>query len=143
MTTAKAFCYVVRLDAEPPLLLAFESLDEPGFEVPKGSVEPGETLVQGALRELQEEAGITCQDLLDELGVTWYLDEEQHFFLLAAPAGFPDRFAHTVTSTDMDDGFVYQFRWLELGPALREQLVQGCDRFVDALLQRFPGQAAP
>lgn len=137
MTTRKAFCYVVRQEGGRPRLLAFSSLEEPGFEVPKGGIEPGETPAQGALRELREEAGIICQDIVAELGVTWYLDEEQRSFVIAAPEGLPDRFSHTVTGDGVDDGFVYEYRWLKVGPVLRQQLVQGCDRFVGALLRRF------
>jgi ADP-ribose pyrophosphatase YjhB (NUDIX family) len=46
----KVFAYVVRTDRASPGLLAFVSLDEPGFEVPKGSVEAGETLEQAVIR---------------------------------------------------------------------------------------------
>jgi 8-oxo-dGTP pyrophosphatase MutT (NUDIX family) len=131
----KVFAYVVRTDRAPPGLLAFVSLDEPGFEVPKGAVEAGETLGQAALREIFEESGITGARIVRELGVTQWLDEEQHFFLLEAPPRLADGFEHVVTGQGIDAGFQYRYRWLEVERALSDQLVQGCDRFVEALLE--------
>jgi 8-oxo-dGTP diphosphatase len=133
----KVFCYVVKTVRGTRELLVFRSLDEPGFEVPKGSVERGETLEQAALREVFEEAGISSVHLVKELGSTDYYDEEQHFLLLQAFNDLPQAFTHAVTGEGIDAGFHYDFQWFSLNPALHELLVQGCDRFVGALLEEL------
>ena len=134
MAGLKAFCYVVRTDRGAPQLLVLASLDEPGFEVPKGAVEPGETLEQAALREIFEESGITAVHVVKELGVTHYLGEEQHFLLLETTQRLPSAFTHIVTGEGVDKGFRYDYQWLEVSPALSDLLVQGCDRFVSELI---------
>jgi ADP-ribose pyrophosphatase YjhB (NUDIX family) len=137
MVRQKAFAYVVRTDRLHPQLLVFTSLDEPGFEVPKGALEEGETFEQAAHREVFEESGITGLRVRKELGVAYWQDEEQRFFLLEAPSGLADSFEHAVTGQGIDRGFRYQCRWLDIEPALGTLLVQGCDAFVEELLEEF------
>jgi phosphoglycolate phosphatase-like HAD superfamily hydrolase/8-oxo-dGTP pyrophosphatase MutT (NUDIX family) len=137
MSRRKVFCYIVRSDGDRPRLLVFGSLDEPGFEVPKGAVEADETLEQAAVREIFEESGITAVQVIKRLGITNYLQEEQHFFLLKATQELPLSFNHRVTGEGIDQGFQYHFRWLGLSPALHDALVQGCQAFVGELLDEF------
>jgi 8-oxo-dGTP pyrophosphatase MutT (NUDIX family) len=106
----KSFAYLIRVDRPHPRLLVFDSLDEPGLEVPKSAAEEGETFEQAALREVLEEAGITSVRVIQALGMTRFCDEEQRFFLLQAPGGLPDAFEHTVTGDGGDRGFRYAFR---------------------------------
>ena len=135
----KAFAYVTRRAASGRELLVFRSLDEPsGFEVPKGSVDPGETFEEGARRELFEETGLENLAVLAELGTTWYGDEEQRFFHFAAPSGVPARFAHTVTGRGGDAGRVYNLRFLPIDDRLAARLVQGSDAFVAVLRRQLP-----
>ena len=141
----KAFAYVTRITDGAPELLVLESLDEPGFEVPKGEAEDGETLARAVERELSEEAGIAGARVVGELGAADWQDERQHFFLVEAPPGLPRTFGHIVTGDGIDAGFRYRFRWLPIDRGLHDRLVQGCDRFVDELLaaRRERGPVAP
>jgi len=134
MTPKKSFVYLIRTDRPEVRLLVFDSLDEPGFEVPKGTIEEGETFEDAAIREVCEEAGITGIRFAQELGGTWYGGEEQCFFLVEAPEGLPNAFEHTVTGDGVDRGSRYAFRWLPVDPALRGKLVQGCGAFVEVLV---------
>jgi len=142
MMTEKVFIYVVRTSNEGRQLLVFHSHDEPGFEVPKGSVEPGETPTDAVHRELFEESGISAARIVDSLGVTQWRDETQHFFLVEVDVPLPNAFQHTVTGADADCGMRYGFLWLPLSADLDRALVQGCSRFVRELL-RYPGIGTP
>ena len=135
----KVFVYVLRQGGRE--ILTFESHDEPGFEVPKGGIEPGETPEQAAHRELMEEAGVDLGgDIVEgafaRLGAICWQGEEQIFLLAEAPSSIPDAFDHTVTGTGSDAGMHYRFRWLPVDERLRERLVQGCAAFVKQLLDR-------
>jgi len=60
-----------------------------GYVLPKGGLVPGETLETGALREIEEESGLTEIHLLGELAVLERLSEKKdkwsinHYFLYA------------------------------------------------------------
>ena len=132
-TRDKVFAYVTRITDGRPELLVFASHDEPGFEVPKGAVEAGETLGEAVRRELEEEAGLVDARVVRILGAADWQDERQHFLLVEAPPGLPRSFEHTVTGDGIDAGLRYRFLWIRIGGGLGERLVQGCDRFFGAL----------
>ena len=134
MPRQKSFSYIIRLNQAGPELLVFDSLEEPGLEVPKGSAQPGETPVQAAMREVWEESGLRELTLIRELGVTLWQDEEQHFFLFRADEQLPDRFEHVVTGQDGDRGMRYQYQWIAVTPALCQSLVQGSNAFVGEMI---------
>jgi len=143
VSTRKSFVYVVRRDgasAPSPRLLVLESHDEPGLEVPKGSVEAGESFEEAAIREVREEAGIEGIGLVCELGTARYEDEEQRFLLAEAPNGMPESFEHTVTGDGEDSGFRYVFHWEPVDARLRAKLVQGCGALVDCLVEALRGK---
>jgi 8-oxo-dGTP pyrophosphatase MutT (NUDIX family) len=134
MADRKAFVYLVRRDGPSPELLVFESLDEPGLEVPKGALEPGETFEEAGVREVFEEAGIGGIRILRRLGVRRYEEEQQTFLLAEAPERLPVAFEHTVTGDGIDAGLRYVFRWEPIDATLRDRLVQGCDALIEELL---------
>lgn len=123
----KVLAYVVR-DGH---LLVFRHRDHPdaGLQVPAGTLEPGETPDQGAIRETEEETGRTGFTLVRKLGVTEHefretFDgrdrhelHERHVFLLAPPPGLPGRWSHVAEVGSGD--FWFEFFWLPFGPALR------------------------
>jgi hypothetical protein len=68
------------------------------------------------------------------MGVTYWHDEEQHFWLLHTTAPLSKSFSHRVTGEGIDRGFEYHFRWLDVTFNLHDLLVQGGSRFVDELI---------
>ena len=133
----KVFCYVVRQRDRIPELLVFDSLDEPGFEVPKGSLEPGETVTEAARREIREESGLHLEGPVEVLGSTTWHDEQQTFVLLRITTDTRDAFAHTVSGSDEDAGMVYAFQWWPIGGPHSARLVQGCGSFLSKLIDRL------
>jgi 8-oxo-dGTP pyrophosphatase MutT (NUDIX family) len=136
----KVFVYVKRTVEASVYLLVFNSLDEPGYEVPKGSVESGEGLEEAVHREVYEESGLRGLRAIKKLGKTQWGDEEQHFFLVDAPSNVPDAFDYQVTGEGIDRDFWYRYSWLAIGRDLEERLVQGCDRFVRELIAEVGAQ---
>jgi ADP-ribose pyrophosphatase YjhB (NUDIX family) len=61
---------VARVDAGTVLVALVREADFDKRIIPKGRVEPGESLEQAARREIAEEAGLTGLTYLAELGVT-------------------------------------------------------------------------
>jgi 8-oxo-dGTP pyrophosphatase MutT (NUDIX family) len=111
----RVVAYVTRGDE----LLVFEYADEndpPGVQVPAGGVDSDERLDLAALREVEEETGITDARLVRKLGVSDFVAEgwqhEQHFFQLEAPLGLPDEWEHVGTGGGEDDGHVFRCRFV-------------------------------
>jgi len=130
----KVFTYVTVRNEAIIYLLVFDSLEEPGYEIPKGSVEPDENIEDAVHREVYEESGLIDLDIIKKLGVTVWRDEEQHFFLVESHITKITEFDHQVTGDGPDDGFIYRHRWLKVETGLKEKLVQGSNYFFDRLL---------
>jgi 8-oxo-dGTP pyrophosphatase MutT (NUDIX family) len=89
------------------------------WDIPKGLQDPGESPLQAARREMQEEAGVSFDEsLFQDLGCFDYRpDKRLHLFRVRAPAAFDDlghlcctsHFPHHLTGalTPEVDGF----RW--------------------------------
>ncbi|MEU1877796.1 NUDIX domain-containing protein [Streptosporangium sp. NPDC020072] len=103
----KVLCYVVR-DGR---LLVFRhigcSYEEVGIQVPAGSVRPGETPEEAALREAREETGFTGFGIVRKLGEVVYdispyrfEIQHRHVFQLELAEPTPERWA----SQELHDG---------------------------------------
>ncbi len=103
--------------------------------LPKGHVDPGETPVQAATREVREETGIEAE-AVTELGSTryWYrrggrtIGKEVLFFL----------FDHTGGDTSEHDDEVEDVRWLALERAERE-LTHTAEREIVTMARAYLG----
>jgi 8-oxo-dGTP pyrophosphatase MutT (NUDIX family) len=104
--------------------------------LPKGHVDPGETPVEAARREVREETGIVAEPV-KELGQTryWYrrdgktIGKEVSFFL----------FEHTEGDTADHDDEVEEVRWIGLAEAERE-LSHEAEREMVALAVAYLGK---
>ena len=108
-----------------------------GFGVPGGATEPGETLEEAAVREVEEETGLHVA-ILRKLGVgrepgSFERDfvHESHYFEAAAPANVRDEWEHVVGGEGRERGSRVLCRFVPLVPGLR--LHGGRDRYLSAL----------
>lgn len=60
---------VVRIDGGGLLIALVEEKDIPGYVIPKGGVDPGESIDEGALREIREESGLSELEKVCDLAV--------------------------------------------------------------------------
>ncbi len=68
-TAVSAGAYILReIDGKLKVALAQHRRNEKVWSIPKGHVEPGETIEQAALREIAEEAGLFSVTLISYLG---------------------------------------------------------------------------
>jgi len=111
-------------------LLVFVHPEDGGMQLPKGTVEGGESPEDAVRRELLEESGIAYDGPLEPLGT---LDREceagvegnvhrhpqlWHLFLMRADGVLPERFEHVASGSPEEDGLVFSFNWLALDAPL-------------------------
>ena len=102
---------VVRLERGRILIAFVRESKYSDFFLPKGHVEPGESLEQAARREIEEEAGLVELVYLDDLGVQERFNfprtkwKRIHYFLYAT-----DHETGTPTDSEHD----YRLQWFAL-----------------------------
>jgi 8-oxo-dGTP pyrophosphatase MutT (NUDIX family) len=115
--------YVTRERGGRHELLVFDHRDMPEVptQVPAGRIDAHESLEEGALREVEEETGLTGMRIAGELADA---DEFERLFgpgahrswafHAVADAAGPDPWEHLVSGTGMDSGLVFLCRWVPL-----------------------------
>jgi 8-oxo-dGTP pyrophosphatase MutT (NUDIX family) len=108
-------------------LLVFRHPEDGNMQLPKGTIEPGESPEVAVRRELLEESGIDFTGELQSLGTldreceagvegnTHRHPQHWHLFLMRAEGALPETFAHTATGSPEEEGLVFLFSWLEAG----------------------------
>lgn len=90
-------------------VLAFRHPDA-GPQLVKGTLEPGETIEAGALRELEEEAGIAGARVTGRFGVYPIGGDDWHLLRIHAP-DLPESWVHHCAD---DGGHDFAFFWHRL-----------------------------
>jgi 8-oxo-dGTP pyrophosphatase MutT (NUDIX family) len=118
----KACAYVTRNGGGE--LLVFQGPNHEGWEIPKGTIEPGEAPRLAVEREVAEESGI------EEVRAVRALDTDvwtrragerkyvRHFFHVPVEEQ-RDRWVHTVTSDGAERSQRFRFEWVDL-PTTRQ-----------------------
>jgi chloramphenicol 3-O phosphotransferase len=89
-----------------------------GLQIVKGTLEPNEVSESAALRELEEESGVTRARIVRSLGSSGAIadGEQWHFFLCMAG----EQPTHWIHAAPDDGGHIFEFFWqpldAELGP---------------------------
>jgi 8-oxo-dGTP pyrophosphatase MutT (NUDIX family) len=113
----KACIYITRGESE---LLVFEGPEHDGLQIPKGTIEPGETPRAAAYREAVEESGLATFEGFQHLTTDVWTRREsppkryvRSFF--HAPVHEPrDAWTHTVTGEGEERGLEFEFSWVDL-----------------------------
>lgn len=105
-----------------------------GVQLPKGTIDPGETPAEAVLRELAEESGLVLDARALAVGtfeierlangfISGETPERQrwHVFLILPEAPLPERWAHTAHGSPEEDGFVFDYFWHPLAEAFPDE----------------------
>lgn len=143
-TVGKAMAYITR--GTQLLVLEHVGIPEAGIQVPAGTIKPGESPADAALREAREETGLTTLTPDSFLGeyvrdMRDYGKDEFHHryvFHLIAPLDSSDKWEHR--EYDPSDGsrlfYHFSFYWVEL-PDNIPGFIGGHGRLIPELLARL------
>jgi ADP-ribose pyrophosphatase YjhB (NUDIX family) len=113
----KACAYITRNDSE---LLVFEGPCHDGLQIPKGTVERGESPVEAVYRETAEESGLAAVTQFRHLVTDVWKRRESppkryvRNFYHAPVYESRDAWTHTVTGTGAECGMEYDFFWVDI-----------------------------
>lgn len=129
----KALAAVLRKGSSGPEILVFRH-PKAGVQLPKGTVEPGETIEDATHRELHEESGLKTFSKSELLG-TWDrvvgggpnedgpLETNRWWVsLLWTEHTYPDRWDHRAEGSPEENGLIFSFFWLPVDAQLSNAL---------------------
>lgn len=133
----KACAYITRDDCSQ--LLVFRGPDHDGLQIPKGTVEPGESPAEAVQREIAEESGLDVDSVRPLVADVWTRRTTplkkyvRHFF--HADVDEPrDQWRHVVSGDGPECGCTFRFSWIDL-PADRS-FALSLDDYVQHLPRR-------
>ena len=128
----KACAYVTRRPGE---LLVFEGPGHDGLQIPKGTLESGESPREALFREVREESGLgTLSDPKHLTTDVWTRREGRRYvrhFFHATVYEPRDRWTHTVTDGGAEHGAEFAFRWVR--PTTAQPFALDLDEYVELL----------
>ena len=147
-TVHKAVAVVVRTrDAILELLVFQHPLA--GIQIPKGTVEPGETIEAATLRELHEESGIRLNDPPKSIGTCELVVSdapqaagqlERHVWnisVLDAPTGLPETWRHDAEGSDAEIGLTFSYFWVPIDKTLLAQVHPSFRQAASVIVDHF------
>lgn len=136
---------VVRIDGGGLLVALVRERDEygrelPGYVLPKGRVDPGEDIATTAIREIQEEAGLSALEALGELAVLEHQDLNREWWAICHYGLY---YTTQISGEILDVDHHFDFGWFPLEalpeifwPCEREMLHRERHRIYDMVISR-------
>lgn len=96
---------------------------EGGVQVPGGTVDPGESLIEALKREIYEETGFLLNDGWEKVAqeiITHPVNGDQqieNIYLLIINNQLPNQWQHLVSGDGEDNGILFNYYWLPLSKA--------------------------
>ncbi|APW97481.1 DNA mismatch repair protein MutT [Halobiforma lacisalsi AJ5] len=139
----KACAYITRTTGE---LLVFEGPGHDGLQIPKGTLEPGESPREALFREVMEESGLSTLNATCHLTTDVWTRRKsppkryvRHFF--HATVHEPrDGWTHTVTDGGEEHGSEFELYWVQ--PSTGREFVLDLDDYLHLLPADDGGAAA-
>ncbi|MFD1018593.1 NUDIX hydrolase [Thalassobacillus hwangdonensis] len=134
----KAYGYIIRIHNQKKQVLVFEHLNPyAGFQIPKGTVEEGETPLQAVLREMEEETGLQGLKVENKIAQdVWKNDDgemhHRHFYKLTSSEDVEDEWMIKPTGGGGEEGVVFKFFWIESSEDVK--LARGHGDYLDDVL---------
>ena len=141
----KVLAYITKGEQADLKLLVFEHKDHPeaGIQVPGGTIEEDELLIDALYREVEEETGIPRDnlELVGKVHKTNYYPEnradvvyERNIFHLSYFGKDGEEWENYVHSNGKDNGMIFCCRWVPVAelPTLAGQQGEAID-FIDAI----------
>ena len=127
MMITKTAAYIFRRAKQQNELLIFSHRDYPDVpvQVPGGTVDEGEEIIDALYREVEEEAGLVGLSIVRKLGTYQFYwqdingEVERHFFLLEVLSDVSDKWEHEVCGKGIDSGLVFSYSWVKVDDSLR------------------------
>lgn len=119
----KACAYVTRKDCSQ--LLVFRSEEHDSLQIPKGTIEPGESPVDAVRREVREESGLDLSTPVRRVTAdVWTrrtdpLKKYVRFFYHLEAHDAPDEWTHVVDCDGPECGLRFRCFWIDL-PSTRD-----------------------
>ncbi|GAI37624.1 unnamed protein product [marine sediment metagenome] len=111
---------VFRTGLDVPEVVLIKTAEEGRWQIPKGLIDPGETLEQAALREVREETGLDCKIVAPVESIEYWFygnydgtrkryHKRVDFFLMQPTGG----------DTSRHDSEVVEVRWVSINEAVK------------------------
>jgi 8-oxo-dGTP pyrophosphatase MutT (NUDIX family) len=131
----KVLAYITRAKPNGPELLVFKHRDFPeaGIQVPAGTVNKSENLIDALKREIKEESGIELKSGSLFLGSFDFIrpdtQERQIRNVYHCPIGndLPDSWDHSVSGHGEDEHMIFQYYWIPITDAKKSLAVNQGD----------------
>jgi len=132
-TVHKAVAAVIRETNGQLELLVFQH-PFAGVQIPKGTIEPNETVQTATVRELKEESGLEAEHAPQLIGkwertVGGGSNEDGpletnlwHISILKTEEQHPENWQHEAHGSSAEDGLIFKFFWLPIDHTLAEKL---------------------
>lgn len=125
-TKRKVLAYIIRIGMEGGrelLTFTHEGMPEAGIQVPGGTVEERESLLEALQREIEEESGLKDLALARHFGTHEYITQDRsqlhtrYLFEVKFIEEPPDKWTHVVKSNGDDNNLIFNFSWIPLEEA--------------------------